>query len=81
MIAAIQNLRKLMRYAGTKPAGQCCNRVLSMIIDVKLSRLSRFLGLGPIIRQFKSEYSIFKEQLSKKWQFIILLKEPASKGY
>jgi IS5 family transposase len=47
MIAAIQNLRKLMRYADTKPADQCCNRVLSMIIDVKLNCLSRFFRAWP----------------------------------
>jgi len=80
MIAAIQNLRKLLRYAGNKPVAQSCNRVLPLIIDVNLSHLNRFLWLGRIISRFKSEYSIFKEQLPKKWQFIILLKEPACKG-
>jgi len=81
MIAAIQNLRKLLRYGGVKPAGRCCNRVLSMIIDRKLSHLSHYLGLDWIINQIMSEYSIFKEQLPKKWQFKILFKGVVSKCY
>lgn len=81
MIAAIQNLRKLMRYGGSKPTAQGCNRVQSSIIDINLGRLSRFLGLGRIISQFKSEYSIFKERLPNKRQFKILFKRTASKSY
>ena len=45
MIAAIQNLRKLMRHAGNKPAAQACNQALSSIFDVNLSSISRFLGV------------------------------------
>lgn len=81
MIAAIQNLRKLMRYAGNKPVAQGCNRVLPLIIDVNLSRLGRFTWLGRIISQFKSEYSIFKERLPNKRQFKILFKRAADKCY
>ena len=80
MIAAIQNLRKLMRYTGNKPAAQGCNRVLSLIFDVNLSNLSRFLGVRQILNQIKSEYLFFKEQLPKR-QFIILFKRAVRQAY
>jgi transposase len=45
MIAAIQNLRKLMRYGSIKPADKCCNRLLLLIIDANLNRLSCLFGV------------------------------------
>ena len=72
MIAAAQNLRKLLRHAGAKPAAEAGKRMQTLITDAGLSRLDRFLGIGRIIIRIKSEYSIFKEQLSKYWQFKVL---------
>lgn len=81
MIAAIQNLRKLIRYGSLKPVDKCCNRLLSLVIAINLSRLSRLFGVEGIINQIKSEYLIFKERLPKKRQFIILFKGVAGKSY
>ncbi len=81
MIAAIQNLRKLMRYGSSKPATKGCNWVLRQLIDVNLRLLCHIFGFGQIINQIKSEYSILKERLPKKRQFIILFKKPMRKGY
>jgi len=51
MIAAIQNLRKLMRYVSLKPAVSGCNKALSTIICDNLARLSRFWEFGRIVSQ------------------------------
>jgi transposase len=53
MIAAIQNLRKLMRHAGNKPAAHACNQALLSMFDVNLSSISRFLGIGQILSQIE----------------------------
>ena len=53
MIAAIQNLRKLMRHAGNKPAAHACNQALLSIFDVNLSGISRFLGIRQILSQIE----------------------------
>ncbi|MCK5564416.1 MAG: transposase [Planctomycetes bacterium] len=50
MIAAIQNLRKLMRYAGNKPAAEACNSALSQLLSAVFAFYRRCL----ILRQISS---------------------------
>jgi len=54
MIAAIQNLRKLMRYSGGKPAAGYGNGVVLVIIENILGCLARFLGFRPNLERILS---------------------------
>jgi len=42
MIAAIQNLRKLLRQTSNKPAGQACNPALKLCLSADFAFVSRF---------------------------------------
>ena len=44
MIAAAQNLRKLMRHTAQKPLGQACNRVMNLHIFAVFAFIRRFPG-------------------------------------
>ena len=56
LIAAIQNLRKLMRYISSRPASHARNLAQKLLLCSDFAPISRFLSLDSIASQFKSEY-------------------------
>ena len=52
MIAAIQNLRKLMRHAGNRPAWQTCNPALDLCFSADFAFISQFSLSKPIFQPY-----------------------------
>ena len=52
MIAAIQNLRKLMCHTGSKPTGQACNHALGLHFSSIFTFHSRYLTLRQIFQPY-----------------------------
>ncbi len=50
LVAAIQNLRKLMRYANSKPAGRACNPAVKLLSAAATACKSRLLSLEQIFQ-------------------------------
>jgi len=62
MIAAIQNLRKLMRHTPGRSTIPACNPALKMLLLAENSFNRAFQAWKSCFNQPKSEYEIFKEQ-------------------